>query len=444
MSEHRERRDADQDEIQRAIERLLREQHVTRRAFLRRAVYGGAALSIPALLAACGIPAATPAPPTPGASPTAVGASPTASPSPTPRPSPSGQLAFANWPLYIDTDEEDESKHKTLDDFTKATGIKVEYSETIQDNEEFFGTIQPDLAAGNPTDWDLIVVTDWMIAKMIRLGYLEEIDVQRDVPNFVKNAHQVYKDPAYDPGNRHSVPWQAGITGIGYNVKMTGREITSFDDLLDPRFRGRVGMFSEMRDTMSLTLLSLGIKPENATVDDARRAQQKLLEAARRGQFRQFYGNEYTDELANGNLAISMGWSGDVYQLALYDNPDLRFVIPREGGVRWVDNMAIPKNARHPVDATMMMDFVYRPEIATQIAEYIGYFTPVASVPQLVLRDSKAAADEGDREWSEQLKVIARTVQPTQEQLAQTSTYKVLDEDEERQWNELFNEVIQG
>lgn len=445
------------DPIDLAIARTYRHERLSRRAVLIKGTRGAFYLGAAAFLAACGIkPAATPgasgatAPPgSPsgsGSAPagSAATAEPTATPEPTTAATQAGQLDFANWPLYIDTDEKDESKHPTIDDFTKKTGIKVKYVETIQDNEEFFGTVQPDLAAGKPTDWDLIVMTDWMVQKMAGLGYLEEISVATDAPNFVKNVHEAYRNPWYDPDNRHSVPWQAGMTGIGYNVKMVGREITSFDDLLDPKFKGRVGMFSEMRDTMSLTLLSLGIKPADATVDDAKKAQEKLLKAAKSGQFRQFYGNEYTDELASGNLAISMAWGGDVYQLALYDNPDLRFVLPKEGGMHWVDNLCIPKNARHPVDAKKMIDFVYQPEIATQMSEYIGYFTPVASVPALVLKDSKAAAAEGDKEWSDQLKVIARTVTPTKEQLSQTYTYRVLDEDEERQWNELFNEVIQG
>jgi spermidine/putrescine transport system substrate-binding protein len=430
MSEELER-----DEIERAIRRLLTEQRLTRRGFLRT----GAAISIPALLAACGIsPTANPTPTgattaTPGGA-----ASPSATPEPTPSATPSGQLNFANWPLYIDTDEQDPSKHKTLEDFTRETRIRVKYEEAIQDNEQFVGTLRPDLSAGNPIGWDLIVVTDWMVNRMATLGWLEEIDLAGRVPNFEAHAADIYKNPAYDPLNRHSVPWQAGITGIGYNRRLTGRDITSIEDLWDPKFAGRIGMFSEMRDTMGLALLSLGIRPQDATNDDARRAQAKLK--TQRG-VRKYYGNEYTDELAGGNLAISMAWSGDVYQLALYDNPDLRFVIPKEGGLRWVDNMVIPKNAEHPVDAQMMMNFVYRPEIATQISEYIGYFSPVKEVPEMIRQHAR---QETDPETKKQLEFVARTVAPTPAQLANVYLSKTLNEDDERLWNELFQDVVTG
>ncbi len=435
---------------------------LSRRQLLVRSGQAASAIGITSFLAACGISgtspstspgpaataAATPAPTAaPSSAPTpapTTSTAPTATPAPTPAATPAGVLEFANWPLYIDTDDENESKHQTLLDFTAETGVEVAYYETIQDNEELFGTIRPDLAAGKPTPYDLIVVTDWMVAKMAALGYLEEIDVAKDAPTFVANAIPSARDPWFDPGNRHSIPWQSGITGIGYNIALTGREITSFDDLLDPAFKGRVGMFSEMRDTMSLALLSLGIVPADATVDDARKAQAKLLEAARRGQFRNFYGNEYTDELASGNLALTIAWGGDVYQLALYDNPDLRFVVPREGGMRWVDNMCIPKGAGHPVDARLFMDFVYRLEVATQISEWIGYFTPVAGVAELIRTHAAKAAAAGDGETATALLVVADTVAPTPQQLASTHPYRNLTVDEERDWNELFNEVLLG
>src|SRR5262249_26962605 len=152
-------------------------------------------------------------------------------------------------------------------------------------------------------------------------------------------------------GNVYSIPWQAGIVGIAYNPKLTGRDITSFNDLFDPAFAGRVGMFSEMIDTMSMTLLSDGVHPVDATDADVVAAQQKLLTAAQAGQFRAFYGNDYYDALSSGDLAISMAWSGDISQMQLYDNPDVKFVIPSEGGLLFVDNMVMPDYAEHPADA---------------------------------------------------------------------------------------------
>lgn len=355
---------------------------------------------------------------------------------------PNGELVFVNWPLYIDIDE-DTGAYPTLDKFTEETGISVAYSEGINDNEEFFGRIQPDLAAGRPTGYDLFAPTDWMVERMIRLGYLEELDHSL-LPNFQANAQPLFTDPWYDPGNNYSVPWVVGVVGIAYDPALTGREISSFDDLFDPEFAGRVGMFSEMRDSMSLTLLSMGVVPTEATIEDVEAAQQKLLEAADRGQFRAFYGNDYYDALARGDLAISMAWGGDITQMQLYDNPNVRFVVPETGGMLYSDNLVIPKGAANPIDAHRMMDFWYDPENATPLTEYIGYYSPVVGVTEQIEQDAQAARAEGDDEWADALEVIATVAFPTAEQLENTYPYKILSEDEERIWNDLFNEVVVG
>ncbi|MEO5986377.1 MAG: spermidine/putrescine ABC transporter substrate-binding protein [Candidatus Limnocylindria bacterium] len=358
---------------------------------------------------------------------------------------PSGVLNFTNWPLYIDDDGE--GNRPTIDQFEEETGIDVTYSEAIQDNSSFFGTIQPQLEAGQDPGHDIIVVTDWMIGNMIELGYLEQIDVDRDIPNFMANAADKYKDRSYDPGNLYSVPWQSGITGIGYNPALVDEEITSLAQLFDPEFIqkycGQIGMFSEMRDVISLALLYNGVIPEEATIEDVEAAQEVLLEQAEC--VRGYYGNEYADDFANGSLAITMAWSGDVFQLQL-DNPDLQFVVPDEGAILWTDNMAIPKGAEHPDDALAMMDYVYRPEVAAQIAEWVNYITAVPGAQELVTQHADEAEAEGDTETADYLRTVAESplVFPTDDMLSRLYSYKVLDEDEERQWAELFQEVTQG
>jgi spermidine/putrescine transport system substrate-binding protein len=352
-----------------------------------------------------------------------------------------GTLHWANWPLYIDIDDET-GAYPTIEAFTEETGIAVEYVEAINDNEEFFGLIQPDLAAGNATGWDLITPTDWLVERMIRLGYLEPLDWSL-LPNVEANRQDLYEGVWYDPGNEYAVPYVSGVVGIAYNPTLTGREITSFDDLLDPEFAGRVGMFSEMRDTMSLALLSMGVVPEEATIEDVEAAQQKLLEAADRGQFRDFYGNDYYDALARGDLAVTMAWGGDITQMQLYDNPDVEFVVPETGGMLYTDNLVIPKGA-DVEEAHRMMDFLYDPANAAALSEYIGYFSPVKGVQEIVLADAEAARAEGDEEWAAALEVMAPGVFPTEEQLENLYEYKILDEEEERIWNDLFNEVVVG
>lgn len=428
--------------IEAAIERAVANDRLSRRAFMRRAGHGGlmaaSVLSLPAILAACGIG--------PAASPKASSAAPSLPASgtvaPTTAPSPAGVLNFANWPLYIDTDDKDTSKHKTITDYEAATGSKVTYTENIEDNVSFFGTIQPVLAAGQDTGYDLIVVTDWLVTKMAGLDYLEQIDLA-NMPNFTAHAGTKYQNPSYDPNNAHSVPWQSGITGIAYNPKLTKREIKSFNDLLDPAFKGKIGMFTEMRDTMNLALLGVGVKPADATIDDVKNAQKKLLEQA--PLVRDYYDNSYADALASGDLAITMAWSGDVFQLQ-FDNPDLKFIVPTEGGILWVDNMVIPMQAKHPIDAQQMMNFVYQPEIAAQITEWVNYICPVPEAQAIIKQHATDAADEGDSETSDYLKTVADSplVFPTDDMLSRVFSYKNLSEDEEAQWNDLFQAVVQG
>ena len=426
-------------ELERSIARAFRGRF-SRRNFLQKAgrggLYAGGAISLPAILAACGIgPTASPSAPASGA-PT---------PSPVGGGEPSGTLNFANWTLYIDPGPKgDPQKSPTLADFKDDTGITTRYTEDVLDNQVFFAKIQPDLEAGNPTGYDLIVLTDWMIGNMIRLGYLERIDVNRDVPNFIDNAFDKYKDPTYDPGNLHSVPWQSGCTGIGYNPALVDEEITSLKQLLDPamieKYSGRIGMLSEMRDSMSFALLYNGVTPTEATEADVEAARDVLL--AQKPHVRKYYGNEYRNPFSDGTLAICMAWSGDVFQLK-FDNPDLQFVVPDEGAMLWVDNMCIPKGAEHPNDALAMMNFVYQPEVAAQMAEWINYICPVQPAQDVIRQHAAEAETKGDREY---LEAVANSplVFPTQEMLDNTYSYKVLDEAEERQWNTLFDEVVLG
>jgi spermidine/putrescine transport system substrate-binding protein len=191
-------------------------------------------------------------------------------------------------------------------------------------------------------------------------------------------------------------------------------------------------MFSDMRDSMNLTLLSLGVAPAEATREDAEAAQQKLLEQRDAGIVRQYYGNEYADAFARGDLAVTMAWSGDVFQLQA-DDPDLQFVVPEEGAILWVDNMTIPQRAPHPIDAMEFMNFVYRPEIAAQIAGWVNYICPVPEAQDILRRRPG-------------YKSIANSplVFPTLEMESRLHHYATLTEEEEAYWNDLFNQVVQG
>jgi spermidine/putrescine transport system substrate-binding protein len=412
--------DYERSRIELAIERAMRKDRISRRSFLGRAGRGGIALgamaTLPGLIAAC-----------------------------SPEGGDGATIEWANWPAYIDIDEESEpnpTPYPTINAFIEQTGINVNYQESIQDNADFMQTLLPDLTNGNSTGWDLITPGGWVVQRLGDLGFLEELDHSK-LPNWSANAADYAVDQWFDPGNRWSLWWQGGITGIGYNISLTEREITSFQDLLDPEFEGRAGGFSDMRDMFGLTLLSLGIVPENATVDDVTAAQGVLLEANERGHFRGYYDNSYYDALAAGDLAICVAWSGDVTQMALYDNPDVRFVVPEEGGMRWNDNMCIPKGSTERLEQTLqLMDYWYSLDAATLLSEYIGYFTGVAGVGDRIQADADASRESGDSETADLLDVVAPSVHPTSDQIDNTYTDKQLSEDEEAEWNALFEEVL--
>ena len=178
-------------------------------------------------------------------------------------------LNWANWTYYMDVDPKDAKKFKTLEDFKAKYGTTVKYQEVIDDNDAFVGTIKPQLQSGKDTGWDLIVLTDWMAARLIRLKWVEQMDLG-NMPNVVANLQDVYKNVTWDPTNDHHVPWQSGMTGLGYDQSKTG-DLTSLDALYDPKYKGKVDYLTEMRDTIGLTMLKLGLDPSKATKDDATR-----------------------------------------------------------------------------------------------------------------------------------------------------------------------------
>jgi spermidine/putrescine transport system substrate-binding protein len=343
-----------------------------------------------------------------------------------------GVLNFANWELYIDRARVNgKFVHPSIERFEKETDIKVNYTEPILENEQFFAKIQPSLTAGKDTGYDIIVLTNGQVlSKMIRNDWLVPLE-HSYLKNFNEFAADAYKDPSYDPGNKFTVPWQSGITGIGYDPKLTGREITSFNDLFDPAFEGKVGMFGDTLDLPNFALRGLGINPEDSTPDDWQKAADKLTEQRDSGIVRQYYQQNYIKALSAGDVALTMAWSGDIFQAQNSGSPGLKFVVPEEGGLIWTDNMCIPAQAQHPVDAITMMDYVYDPEIAAMIADWVWYITPVPDAQPILQEQKSDVAD-------------SPLVFPTPEMYESVNRYRVLDQDEEQQWNDLFSPIYQS
>jgi len=363
------------------LEQRLSALPLTRRVFLQGSTMAGFA----AFLAACG-PGASPAP-TPGS--TTI----------------SGPLHFANWDAYIDLTEDPNEPGEyilpspTLDAFKAEYAVEVEYANAeIEDNETFMATIRQQLQSGAPTGWDLIVLTDWMAARVVKSGWAEKLDPAH-VPTAIANVRDEYKDLEWDPDFEYHFPWQSGAVGVGYNVASTGRDLTAVADLFDPAFKGKVTLLSETRDTFGLIQLLLQDQgtaasdhtPDQLDVADCQVIHDYLKPFVDDGHITAFTGNEYLAAFAAGDTWASIVWSGD---LASSGGKDDRFVYPEEGSMYFTDNMLIPKGAANKYTAELMIDWVYDVARAAQLANFIYYLSPVKGVAEAIMElDPEAATN---------------------------------------------------
>lgn len=295
-------------------------------------------------------------------------------------------LVFANWPLYIDVDDHDKQRRPTLDAFQKRTGISVTYTEEINDNDEFFGKISPALMNHQPTGRDLVVISDWMCARYVRLGWVETMD-RTAQPNVARYLDPLLRTPHFDPGRMHSVPWQSGITGIAYNRRKLGREIKHTSDLWKDDLRGRVTLLSGLDEAFAMLLQGNGADITRWTADDFHRMIDQVGGLVRKGHIRRFTGNDYIKDLDSGDVLAAQAYSGDVIQLQA-DNPDIAFVVPEEGAELWAESMMIPNLAAHKRNAERLIDYYYQPEVAAELAAWVNYVCPVPAARE-VLASSK-------------------------------------------------------
>lgn len=338
-------------------------------------------------------------------------------------------LAFSNWPQYLDVAEDNESRRPTLEAFQARTGIQVTYTEDINDNNEFFGKIQPQLAACEPIGRDIIVLSDWMAARMINLGWVQRLDPAR-MPNVGRNLLPSLRTRAYDRENVLAIPWQCGLAGLAYNGKVT-TEVRTVDELLTrPDLKGRVTVLSEMRDTIGLILAANGHDPANFTDAQFDEALAKLKRAVDSGQIRRFTGNDYAPELARGDIAACMAWSGDVIQLTAKDER-IRFVAPESGALLYSDDMLVPIRASHRANAEALIDYYYEPAVAAQLAAYVNYICPV--------QGAQAEMEKIDPELAGNPLIF-----PDEAVQARWTTFMTLSEAQERAYESKFQQVMGG
>lgn len=361
---------------------------------------------------------------------------------------PTGTVTVANWPLYIDKakDKSGDRYSPSLREFTKRTGIEVDYQEVIADYPSFLGKILPQLEAGQPVGWDVIVIGGRELTVLQANDWLTPLDPSMR-PNFEAHAASWARDPAFDPGNQHTMAWQGGFTALGVNRKLVKAPITKLDDLANPDKVGNdaVGMItSEMPD---FVMQNMGIDPATSTTEDWKEAAAWLLMQRDSGTVRQYYSQNYIDDMTAGNTSVSMAWSGDILYYSLWaGQSELQFILPEGGGLRWIDSMAIPVNAEHPVDAATFMDFYFQPAIALMVTEWVLTMPPVEGVRDLVVADGEAALDQGYKGYGNKLLATAenRFTFPDEEVLNATTFLRDLKTDEEREeWDAIFSPISQ-
>ena len=409
---------------------------LTRTPVTRRQVLAGGALAgVAAFLAACGTkgtatstaPSAAPA--SAGASlPPASAAASEAASAAGPAATPSAELNWANWTYYMDVDPNDQTKHPTLDGFTAKYGTKVSYQEVIDGNAEFVAKISPAITANKDTGWDLITMTDWMAAKLIRQGWVEKFNPV-NVPNLTANLKDVYRNLPWDPDNSQHAPWRSGTTGLGFDSDKLG-DVTSLAALftVDPKTKGKVEYLTEMRDAVGLAMLYLGKDPATPTRADCDAACALMQKAKADGVIRDVKGQSYTTDLTSGDAVLAMAWSGDMPS-ATVDKPSLRYNLATEGGMLWTDNLMIPKGAAHVGTAELLINYYYDPVVNAVLTAGVDYISPVKGTDELMIKANPDAANN-------------KFVIPPPDWVARVHIFGPLSEEDELYFNQQFAKVI--
>ncbi|MFD4420392.1 PotD/PotF family extracellular solute-binding protein [Agromyces sp. NPDC058484] len=337
-------------------------------------------------------------------------------------------LNWANWAAYID--EDDAGDYPTLVRFTEETGIEVDYEVAVDDNNTYYGKVKDQLALGQDIGADTVCLTDWMVARWIRLGYTQALD-HANIPNLA-NLTPSLKDVDFDPGREMSIPWQGGFAGVCWNKEAVPGGISSVSDLWSADLKGRVGVLSEMRDTMGLLMLENGVDISGEWGDDEyNEAIEELRKQVDDGQVRNIKGNSYLEDLKSEDTLAAICWSGDITVINAEAGDKWEFAIPSAGGTLWNDNFLVPIGSTRKANVEKLIDYYYEPEIAAEVAAWVNFITPVVG--------AKEAATAIDPELAENQLIF-----PNDETLSNAFVFRSLDGAEEQKYQAEFQSILLG
>lgn len=289
-----------------------------------------------------------------------------------------------NWGEYIAPG--DDGGMDVLAEFEKTTGIKVNYT-TFETNEELYNVLK-----NSNSSYDVIIPSDYMIARLQREGMLEKLDFN-NIPNY-KNIDERFRTGTYDETGEYTVPYTWGFVALVYNTKMIdGDELSGFADLWNPDYKNQVLMFNNSRDALAIAMQVCDppIDPgkDSFTAEDIERATDKLVELKECGSLKRYVMDQVFTEMEGSQAGLATYYAGDIATM-LDNNEDLDYVIPEEGSNLFVDALCIPTCCKHKKNAEIFIDFMCDPEVAAENANYIYYGTP-----------NKAALELMDEEYTD-------------------------------------------
>jgi spermidine/putrescine transport system substrate-binding protein len=337
-------------------------------------------------------------------------------------------MIWANWAFYLD--EDDSGGHPTLDAFTKKTGIAVKYDVAVDDNSTYFAKVRDQLELGQDIGADTVCLTDWMASIWIQSGFTQTLD-KSAMPNASANLNASLQHPDFDKDRTHTMPWQSGFAGLAWNKEKLPKGLKSVSDLWDPSLKGRVGVLSEMRDTIGIIMLSQGVDITGDAWGDAEftKAIDEFSKQVKDGQVRNIKGNSYADDLKNEDTLAAIVWSGDITAINAEVGDKFGFALPDSGGTLWSDNLMVPIGSPHKKNAETLMNYYYDPEVAAEVAAWVNYICPVQGAREAMTKIDKSLADN-------------ELIFPSDQLLSKSHGFMALDQSKERKYQQQFAAVI--
>ncbi len=313
-----------------------------------------------------------------------------------------------NWGDYIDKD--------VIKDFEKEYNIKVNY-DTFATHEDVYVKIKQ-----GGSSYDVIFPSDYMIERMIKENMLVKLN-KNNIPN-LNNVDEKFFNLDFDPSNEYSVPYMWGTVGIIYNKTMVNDVVDSWDILWNEKYKDQIIMLNSQRDTLAVALLKLGYSMNTRDVNELEEAKQELIK--QRPLVWAYQGDEVKDTMVGGEAALAVVWSGDAVAM-IRDNPDLEYVIPKEGTNLWFDSMVIPSSTKNKEGAEAFINFMCRPDIAARNTDYIGYSTPIPKAIEMLPDDIKNS----------------KVAYPSDEEIENTEIFKD-PMDIIKEYDRIWTEVLSG